>query len=283
MEAELLEPELIALCQKLRLSLKGKKVSSRQNGKRLVRTKGNSQEFLQYRQYEPGDDLRKLDWKVFGRSEKYFTRLYEAEQPNSLAILVDTSASMQFGEREKNSQRLAAGLLYFYYQNHDRVRVLNGNPSAQKRSFPQKTEAIKQLAFDSEESIEAQLLYSLQRIPKGSECIVLSDFFTDLTELEKTLQTCLVRGIRPHFIQIVTPEEEEFPFTEYSIFEDLENGGEVPNSPDKVRESYKENFLNHQQNLAKITQKVGGELFIWNTSEALISVFPKIIHKIERL
>lgn len=112
-------------------------------GRRRSPRSGASAELMDYRNYAPGDDLRRLDWNVYARLEKLFLRVYRAEENRLLRILVDTSASMQFGQPAKLqlAAGLAAGLAFVGLCGHDRVQVAGVGGERTQLLRPQTGEA----------------------------------------------------------------------------------------------------------------------------------------------
>jgi uncharacterized protein (DUF58 family) len=111
--SELLDPELMNRIEQLRLASR-KVFLGRMKGERRSKRRGQSVEFADYRDYSPGDDLRFLDWNIFGRLERLFIKLFMEEEDLSVYIFLDTSESMRFGEPAKfdYARRLAAALGY---------------------------------------------------------------------------------------------------------------------------------------------------------------------------
>lgn len=124
MAARLLDDEFIARLDRLEL-VSRKIVLGKLRGERLSARKGQSTEFSDHRPYTPGDDLRFLDWNIWVRLDRLFTKVFLEEEDLCLDILIDASASMRFGEPDKflYARRLAAALGYVGLVHHDRVRI----------------------------------------------------------------------------------------------------------------------------------------------------------------
>jgi uncharacterized protein (DUF58 family) len=125
--AELLEPAFLARLERLTVVAK-KLVEARRRGDRQApKQRGTSLEFADYRDYAPGDPLRRIDWNVYARLERLLVRLYEGEHDLGIDLLIDCSESMAFGKPSKISEarRLAAALAYIALASHDRVRLVN--------------------------------------------------------------------------------------------------------------------------------------------------------------
>ena len=120
----LLDKEFIAKIEQLQL-VSRKVISGKLKGERRSKRRGYSIEFADYRPYVAGDDMRFLDWNIYGRLDRLFLKLYEEEEELWVNVLIDRSASMRFGEPDKfdYARRLAAAIGYIGLINNDRVRI----------------------------------------------------------------------------------------------------------------------------------------------------------------
>lgn len=160
---------LIARIERLEL-VSRKIVSGKLKGERRSRRRGHSTEFADFRPYVPGDDLRFLDWNIYGRLDRLFLRVFLEEEDLWLDILVDTSPSMDWGEPNKltYARRLAAALGYIGLVNQDRVRVSSFasrlrpvfGPARGRRQARRLLERLDALEVDREE--ETRLAPSLR-------------------------------------------------------------------------------------------------------------------------
>lgn len=109
-------------------------------GEHLTRKSGASLEFLDYRNYEAGDDLRYVDWNVFGRLDRLFIKLFHAERDRTIHVLLDTSQSMEFGSPSKSlaAKKIVAALSYIGLANHDQVGLTSFADSIKVQKAPEK-------------------------------------------------------------------------------------------------------------------------------------------------
>ena len=170
---------------RLRLAM-GNKSSLNRTGNRKSMQKGSSTEFSDFREYIPGDDIRRIDWNAYGRLDRLFVKEYMEEKESIVSILIDTSASMDYGAKKKSELAcaLAAALACIGLQHMDRVAVYDMQHMQQpfmagggKRSLPMLTGFLSGLSFEGCVDIEE----AVRRFPaKGAGVtIVISDFLQD--------------------------------------------------------------------------------------------------------
>jgi uncharacterized protein (DUF58 family) len=213
--------------------------------------KGFSVEFKQHRQYVPGDEIRRLDWRVFGRSDRFYIREYEEETNLRATLLLDCSGSMAYGPdggtKLEYAKRLAASLAYLMLQQQDSVGLVTFDTKIRRhiptRSRPSHLRAI----LDELESVRpggetdiGPVFHDLvPRLHRRGLLIVLSDCFGEVGPLLKALAHFRHARHEVLIFQIWDRDELEFPFRDWIRFESLE----TPDhhhllDPALVRESY---------------------------------------------
>ncbi len=221
----LLDKEFIAKIEQLELV--SRKVSSGQTrGERRSKRRGTSTEFADYRQYVAGDDLRHLDWNIYGRLDRLFLRLYEEEEDLCLNILVDRSQSMKFGDPEKflYARRLAAALGYIGLVNLDRVRVCSFSdhldlvfgPARGRRQVWKLLDGLENLEIDEEGGTDLARGCRDFAVSQSLTGIVIfiSDFF-DRGGFEEALRVLLSRSTTTeiYVFHVLAPEEIDPPLS----------------------------------------------------------------------
>lgn len=209
--------------------------------------KGISVEFKQHRQYVPGDDVRFVDWKVFGKSDRFFIREYEAETNLRATILLDLSGSMAYGGATTDTRdgagssipksdyavRLAACLSYLMLQQQDAVGLVTFDTKVltyiPPRSTPRHLAALIEEASRRKPGGETGLASTFreiyQKIHRRGLLIVLSDCFDDVTEILRALAQFRHAGHEIIVFQLWHRDELEFPFAHWTRFECLEVEG----------------------------------------------------------
>lgn len=225
---ELLEPALVARLSALDVTTR-KVLAGKMKGERRSKRRGQSVEFADHRQYVVGDDLRHIDWNIFGRLDRLFLKLFLEEEDLSLHIVVDASASLDCGQPSKFllAQRLACALGYIGLVNLHRVTVtaIGGlAPTPEGEMKPQLMSAVRDLR--GRRRLQDLARFLLQLEPGGPAAfteackrialtrkgkgvmLVVSDFFVK-EGYETGLRLLLGRGYEVYAVQVLSPQEME--------------------------------------------------------------------------
>jgi uncharacterized protein (DUF58 family) len=231
-DAPLLSSEFLRRLEALELVSK-KILAGRMKGDRLSRRKGRGSEFADYRPYTVGDDLRFLDWNLFGRMEKLFLRLFLEEEDLHVYLLVDNSRSMDFGTPTKlrYAKQVAAALGFVGLVNMDRVTIEAIGSAAPARSpvFRGRPSLWRMMKFlDAIPPADAgDLSRSLRsfttRATGQGVAVILSDFL-DKGGFEEGLRYLAARNLDVYAIQILAQEEVDPPYTGDLKLTDVEDG-----------------------------------------------------------
>ena len=217
--------------------------------------KGFSVEFAEHRQYGPGDEIRHIDWRAFGKTDRYYVKEYEEETNLKAYLVVDTSGSMGYAGRTmakfEYARQLAAALAYLMISQRDAVGLVTFDTAIRAmipaRSAPNHFSILCKTLSDATIGGETPLsgiLHNLaDRIRRRGLVIVLSDGFDDVDELTHALRHLRHRRHEVLFFQVLAPEEEEFPFRRPSRFRNLENlDHSLRVDPAAMRAAYLEKF-----------------------------------------
>jgi len=224
---------------------------------------GFSVEFAQHRDYVPGDDIRHIDWKVFGRTERFFLKQYELETDLALWLLVDASESMRYtsGGRTKYECAClaAAALAHLALKQSDSVGLATFDAQIRALLRPGSRpghgrDLLRILAEgpgNGTSRIEPVLHAAAERFNRRGIVAIFSDLFDDPVEVLAGLRH--LKFLRHDVIvfHVLDPAEIEFPFREATLFRGLETGNDMLTDPLSVRESYMEEL---QQFLAMLEQ-----------------------------
>lgn len=187
-------------------------------GRHLVKTHGQTVEFSDYREYQLGDDIRRIDWNLYSRFEKYFLKLFTDERQMKVQIFLDCSASMGRNNPEKAAYAVgaAAALGYLAVHNMDKVtfNFMSGrhceNPYGTivgKNAFLRAISDFDNISFEGDDADISACVTSCQDNSRGSGLsVIISDFFTEY-EWKKAVDYLLYMHRQVLLIHIATPEE----------------------------------------------------------------------------
>jgi uncharacterized protein (DUF58 family) len=215
--------------------------------------KGFSQEFADHRQYMPGDELKSIDWKVYGRSDRFYIKEYQEETNLRAYILLDKSGSMGYGRsisKLEYAKYLSASLAYMLFKQKDNVGIATFDtrireiipPSSRRTNFMMILKAIADANPGGETNMNGVLYQLARRIKRRGLVILLSDLLDEPGDLVKALRSFRHRKHEILVFQILDIDELDFPFSESAIFADLEDGSEQIISPQLIRERYRIRF-----------------------------------------
>jgi len=233
--------------------------------------RGVGVEFSQYRQYEPGDPLSRIDWKLFARSDRYFVREAERESEISMWFVLDASASMrQASENSPGSwdkfeyaRHLLATLSYIGQKQGDNVGLLALSGDRQQLLPPGSGERhwhrlLKQLTqVESRNSFpDSSLLKSaIKRLQKNSLVFIISDFYQISNELHEFMEQVSAGRTELVAMQLQCDDELHFPYKGAIRFEDLETREQVLVSASSARKTWFEALARHQQQLERFLRR----------------------------
>jgi uncharacterized protein (DUF58 family) len=251
------------------------------SGRHRSPLRGSSAEFAQHRQYVAGDELRRLDWKVYARNDRLVVKEMFEETTLSCHLLVDSSESMAFRSLEWSKfdysrwcaaalahlvigSRDTAGLVLF--DDRERVKV----PPAS--GFPQEGAILDALAKATPQGptgVGAVLKWLGGRLRRRGIVIVFSDFFDDLDSIAEGLRSLVHGGHEPIVVQVVDPLELTLDIGSLARFDGLENSGQLKVDPRAIRSAYVEEIRRHNHQLARAASGVGVDFLQLSTSDSL--------------
>jgi uncharacterized protein (DUF58 family) len=249
-------------------------------GERSSARRGHSVEFVDFREYTRGDDMRYVDWKAYGRLGKLFLKLYRAEEDLSLHILIDSSASMRFGEPVSKfhyARQVAAAIGYVGLSEYDRLTVAAFAGDITKRMPSVRTRAGASALFGFLGDLDAPsgvtsfgraiTRYAALNHSPGV-AVVLSDYFD--SEVAMGLKALLARRYKVTMIQILAPEEKDPQLSGDLRLVDSETGDGAPISLSPYLIGlYKERLASYSLELAVMARRYGMEYIQANTLSSL--------------
>jgi uncharacterized protein (DUF58 family) len=240
--------------------------------------KGFSQEFADYRQYMPGDEPKRLDWKVYGRTDRFYIKEYQDETNLRAYLLLDKSGSMGYGSKISKleyAKYLCASLAYLLHKQRDSVGIATFDtairnlipPSAKRTNFMHILTAIDRARAGAETSLSGVLFELAQKIKRRGLVIVLSDLFDEPNEVLRALRSFRYRKHELLILHILDQDESTFPFDKQAIFVDMETQTEMTVQPELIRESYRKKFqrLLDSYRYTLLSARIGYEVMYTNT------------------
>lgn len=231
--------------------------------------KGQGLAFREVRQYQPGDDIRTIDWNVSARMNEAYVKVFVEEREMTVMLLVDISASKEFGTQTSSKAQVAAevGALCAFsaIKNNDRVGLISFSDQIEKIVPPQKGQkhamrVIREILGATPEGRGTDLATGLHTLAKvarrRSVAFLLSDFFAD--DYERALSSAAARhDLVP--ILIADPRDDEMPDVGLATFEDLETGQQVlvDTASAAVRDNYRKRMREHRNRQIKLFRKFG--------------------------
>jgi uncharacterized protein (DUF58 family) len=213
--------------------------------------RGFSVEFAEYRQYNPGDDLSTIDWKVYARSDRYYVKKFEEETNLNCYILLDISASMGYGRKGgptklEYGQMLAASLAYLMNRQRDAMALTAFDdaivhmlpPSARPGHLRSLLVTLDRLQLGKRTDVSKPLHVLADAVKKRGMVVLISDLLDDPDRVVDGLRHFRFRGTDVVVFHLIDPDELTFPFERASRFRDMEVGDELMAVPSVVRSAY---------------------------------------------
>jgi len=216
--------------------------------------RGFSTEFSHHRQYAPGDAIRDIDWRVFGRTDRYYTKLYEAETNYDCYLLIDASASMTYGSGKVSkleyAKFLAASLAYIVLKQRDSVglSIFDSEvraflpPRSAMGIILQIDKLLRDITPEPRSTISRQLHDIALMMKRRSFVVVISDFFAEVDDILAGLDHLRFDGHNVVVLHTLDPYELEFPFKRTWRFEGLEQELPLITQPERIRDDYLANL-----------------------------------------
>ena len=220
------------------------------SGRHRSPIRGSSLEFAEYRKYVQGDDTRRLDWRAYGRSDRFYIKEYEADTNLRLCLIVDTSGSMDFGEAAMSkidyARRLAGTLAYLASRQGDAVGLYGANSQFTTEIPAKRSGAHLRHLLDSLGSMKAEgttglsevLHEAAERISQRSLIVVFSDLFVEPATLKDCFQHLRYRKHDVAVFHLLEQTEIDFNIDRPVRFVDMEGGAPLLADPTLITRQY---------------------------------------------
>ena len=243
---------------------------------------GFSQEFAEYRAYNPGDDLRHVDWNVYSRTERLYLKRFRGETNSVLTILLDASNSMQFGSHRVNKmdyarylaasifylaihdQRDAAGLITFDDEIRNFVR-----PSTRQGQLHRLMAALEQAEARARTDFGKPMRYFQEFLKRRGIVLIVSDFWESPESIVRAIEPLRYRGNEVILFHVLDPEDVRPALNRPSLLVDIETKQELSVTPDYTKKEYREKVDAHLADLRNRTLAAGMGYYLLMTDRPL--------------
>jgi uncharacterized protein (DUF58 family) len=254
---------------------------------------GVSVEFANYREYTPGDDLKRLDWRAYARSNRFHIKQYEEESDLRATILLDASASMRYAGREMSkfdyAATLAASLAMLLVRQRDAVGLAVFDEAERAWLRPAATHAqlhkiidiLEKTRPDRRTDLAVAMNKVAGQIKRRGVVIIVSDLLTDLDAFYQSLGRLQYQGHEILVFQILDPDEIDLPFQDSVLFKDIEPEAqpeELFAEPWAFRKAYKSAMEEFIGEVKSRCQYAGIDHLMLRTSDDLAAALSFYLH-----
>ena len=240
---------------------------------------GMSLEFAEHREYMPGDDIRRIDWRLFARTDRFYVKLFEAETAADFMVVLDISKSMSFGTHTVTkldyARYLGAALSYFSQKQRDRVGIATFDHEIVDY-IPPSTRHLQRILHTlvrAQPGRPGTLRDPLMRLGDNLHhrgiILILSDFYEEPESVIGAVRHLRARGHDVIVFHLLDPAELDFTYESAASFRDLESGTMVPIVPDELGDEYRALLAQHTAELERLFTGSRIDYTVLDTSKPL--------------
>jgi uncharacterized protein (DUF58 family) len=240
---------------------------------------GASVDFAEHRGYTPGDDIRRVDWRLFGRTDRFYVKEYEADSNSNFTVLLDVSKSMGFGTggvtKLDYARMLAGCLTYLVHRQKDRVGLVTFDADVVEHVPPsaKHMEVVLHVLDRVQLSKPGELGPPLRKLAehfgRRGVLVLISDLYEDPQAIIDAVSPLRFRGNDLIVFHVLDPAEIDFPYDDASAFEDIESGEQIPVVPEALAGQYRELVRAHIEALATKFGELRIDYSLLNTANPL--------------
>ena len=256
---------------------------------------GFSVEFSEHRAYGPGDEIRHIDWKLFGKTDRYYIKQFEEETNLRTYILLDQSKSMEYKSvamsKLEYAQTLSAALCYLMLKQQDAVGLTLFDEKIQDYTPPRSKSSHLKVLYNKMNKIKAGtdtniapvLHHTAEMIKKRGLIILISDLFDDPENIISGLKHFRYRGHEVIVFHTLDPQELMLDFKQHTRFRDMETGEEIITQPWHIQKDYQKNMKSYCDYFKSSFRTNHIDYVTLNTNEPLDLAFSEYLIKRRRI
>ena len=272
--ARFIDPKVLARVGSLELAARFV-VEGFINGLHKAPYLGVSIDFAEHRGYMPGDDIRRVDWRLYARTDRFYVKQFEADTNTNFSVLFDVSKSMSFGSRGLTKldygRFLAACLSYLSTRQRDRVGIVTFDDDVVERvppsakHFEVALHTLDRMTAGRPGALGPPLHKVTEFFKRPSILAVVSDFYEEPDRVLEAVKPLRFAGNDVILFHVLDPAEVDFPYDDSVSFQDLETGRKVPVVPDKLRDQYRQLVQDHIGAISRLCNRNRIDYHFMNT------------------
>ena len=255
---------------------------------------GATTDFAEHRGYMPGDDTRRVDWRLYARTDRLHVKEFEAETNATATVLLDVSRSMAYGGAGRPTKLdygryLAASLLWLAQRQHDRVGLATFDAALRDfvppsgRHLPHALHALERATPGGAGELAAPLARAATHLARRGVVVVISDLYAEPAAAVDAVRRLRGMGSELLLLHLLDPDELEFPFAEPGGFVDSETGATMTVVPAGVRARYRDRVRAHVAELGRLARSHQVDYALLDTGEPLDRALFRYLAGRERL
>ncbi len=283
----MLEADFLKHLNRLHLIIQ-KKIASNYGGERESVHVGRGSLFRDHRAYAPGDDIRSIDWRVYARTDKLYVKQYEEDRSLTAHIVIDFSASMNFGGEVKKyeyASMIGAGVAYVAWKNNERFELSTFSdkldlfkPQQGRRQIVDILDYLRDKKPTGKSEFKASLMSYAKSISTRSMIVIISDFLYDLEEIKQVLYQ--FKDSEIILIQVLDEMETELKLKGEFQLKDLETQVSLKTFiSDKTRKKYLDDLEEHKRRIRWIADSVGAKFYSFSTGFPIFDAMYEVLRK----
>ncbi|MDV6033492.1 MAG: DUF58 domain-containing protein [Phycisphaera sp. RhM] len=225
--------------------------------------RGSSVEFAEYRRYQPGDDLRRLDWRAYGRSDRYYVKEFEADTNLRLVLVLDGSGSMGFGDKLQAARQIAATLAYIAIRQGDAAGLICAGDAGSELLPPRRIagqvsvlfERLRNLQADGVTTLEETLHQLAETIRERALIVVISDLLLEPPTLRSAVEHLAFRKHDVAVFHLMDPLELQPDWDRPIRLDDMEGDESILVDPDEIAAGYAEAVQDFLEEVERISRE----------------------------